>query len=370
LGDLSDRHESLRTIFPQSDGVAVQHILDGPAGRLPLTVVTATEDELPALVAERNADGFDLTTELPVRAWLFTTTPTDHVLLIVTHHIAVDGWSMGVLTRDLQTAYAARTRGEAPGWTPLPVQYGDYALWQREVLGDPDDEHSIVGGQLGYWKRTLAGAPPELTLPLDRPRPAAPTFRGATVPIEVGADVHAGLLQVAQQGRATMFMVVHAALSALLSRVGAGTDIPLGTAIAGRSDAALDDLLGFFINTLVLRADLSGNPTFAEILDRVRETDLAAYAHQDVPFERLVDELNPVRSLSRNPLYQISFALLNADGNDTRWRLPGLHAGPYDALPGLAARDDLSFDLVERRESDGSPAGLVGGILFATDLFD
>ncbi|MFC6019900.1 condensation domain-containing protein, partial [Plantactinospora solaniradicis] len=370
LGDVADRHESLRTIFPQADEAACQRVLEGAAGRPALMVVEATEDELPGLVADRAVRGFDLSVDLPWRVWLLTVSPVESVLLIVAHHIAVDGWSMGLLGRDLSVAYAARRQGRAPGWEPLPVQYADYSLWQREVLGDLDDPDSLISAQLAYWREALADAPQELTLPTDRTRPTTSTFQGANVSFDVTADVHAGLERLAQRGGATMFMVLHAALAVLLSRVGAGTDIPMGTAIAGRGDAALDDLVGFFVNTLVLRADLSGDPSFGEVLARVREADLAAYAHQDLPFERLVDDLNPVRSLSRNPLFQVMFAVQNLPGGEKPWELPGLRVDPVDESSGMSARFDLSVELAERRDAEGSPAGLHGGILFATDLFD
>ncbi|WP_254807097.1 non-ribosomal peptide synthetase [Streptomyces rapamycinicus] len=371
LGDVADRHESLRTIYPASEGVPRQQVLEGAAGRPPLAVVDTTEDELADALTAHAGRGFDVSVDLPWRIRLLRTGPTDCVLLIVAHHIAVDGWSMGVLGQDLETAYTARHQGRLPGWEPLPVQYADYALWQREVLGDLGDPRSVISGQLDHWRRTLAGAPEELDLPTDRPRPAAPSFRGRTLPVEVDAETHARLVELARRGRATMFMVVHAALGVLLSRMGAGTDIPVGTATAGRGDAALDGLAGFFVNTLVLRTDLSADPGFDELLARVREADLAAYAHQDVPFERLVEDLNPTRSLSRNPLFQIMLVLQNLPASQGRWNLPGLRVGPLEATSQEStAKFDLSLTLAERRDSEGDPAGLVGGLLYATDLFD
>ncbi|WP_344486870.1 amino acid adenylation domain-containing protein, partial [Streptomyces amakusaensis] len=368
LGDVADRHESLRTVFPETDGAPRQHILEGTDGRPPLIVVETTESQLEEVVTAHSARGFDVSVDLPWRTWLLVTGPSEYVLLIVAHHIAVDGWSMGALSRDLGTAYTARHEGRVPGWEPLPVQYADYALWQREVLGDLDDEDSLISSQISHWREALEGAPEELRLPGDRPRPPMPSFEGRTVPLRVGPEAHAGLVEVAGRGRATMFMVAHAALAVLLSRMGAGEDIPLGTPIAGRGDAALDDLAGFFVNTLVLRADLSGDPTFTELVSRVRETDLSAYAHQDVPFERLVDVLSPVRSLSRNPLFQVMLALQNVP--EARWELPGLEVAPLPPASELAARFDLSVDLVEERDAEGGPAGIGGGILYATDLFD
>ncbi|MFI2215194.1 amino acid adenylation domain-containing protein, partial [Streptomyces sp. NPDC020141] len=368
LGDVADRHESLRTVFPETDGAPRQEILEGADGRPPLTVVETTESELVDVLTVHSGQGFDVSVDLPWRIWLLVTAPSEYVLLIVAHHIAVDGWSMGALSRDLGTAYTARCEGRAPGWEPLPVQYADYALWQREVLGDLDDPESLIASQITHWQETLEGAPEELVLPSDRPRPPMPSFEGRSVPLHVGPEAHAGLVEVAGRGRATMFMVAHAALAVLLSRMGAGEDIPLGTPIAGRGDAALDDLAGFFVNTLVLRTDLSGDPTFTEVVSRAREADLSAYGHQDVPFERLVDVLSPVRTLSRNPLFQVMLALQNVP--EARWELPGLEVAPLPPASELAARFDLSVTLVEQRDDDGAPAGIGGGILYATDLFD
>ncbi|MET8074608.1 amino acid adenylation domain-containing protein, partial [Streptomyces sp. NPDC005271] len=372
LGDVADRHESLRTVFPAVDGVPRQRILMGAAGRPRLRMCDVAEAELAGVLVGEAARGFDLSGELPWRVCLVALSECEFVLLVVAHHIAVDGWSMGILANDLRAAYAARLVDGVPEWAPLGVQYADYALWQREVLGELDDPDSLISAQLGYWRRALAGLPEELALPVDRVRPAVASFRGGSVPLEVDPETHAALLEVARQGSATMFMVVQAALAMLLARLGAGTDIPLGTATAGRGDSALEDLAGFFVNTLVLRTDVSGDPTFEELLARVREADLAAYAHQDVPFERLVDELNPVRSLSRHPLFQIMLVLQNVP--PAQWDFPGLTVHPEnaDTLPdeAIPARFDLSISLGEHRDERGAPAGIAGDLQYAKDLFD
>nr|ADK54821.1 non-ribosomal peptide synthase [uncultured soil bacterium] len=374
LGDVADRHESLRTVFPESDGAPRQQALEGAAGRPPLVIVETTEAELEEVLARHAGDRFDLSTDLPWRIRLLVTGPSEYVLLIVAHHIAVDGWSLGVLARDLGAAYSARCQGHAPGWEPLPVQYADYALWQRQVLGELDDPESLISAQLAHWRDALADVPQELVLPTDRPRPAVSSFRGETVPVEVGPRIHSRLVEIAQRGKSTMFMVVQAALAVLLSRLGAGNDIPVGTAVAGRGDSALDGLAGFFVNTLVLRTDLSGDPSFTELLARVRKTDLAAYTHQDLPFERLVEDLNPVRSLGRNPLFQVSLSMQSTpQGQGRLWDLPGLRVRPLTAGSsggGAAARVDLMVDLAEHRDDEGSPAGIAGVLLYAADLFD
>ncbi|WP_316765109.1 non-ribosomal peptide synthetase, partial [Streptomyces herbicida] len=367
LGDVADRHEALRTVFPETGGAPRQQVLEGSAGRPKLIVHQVAEAVLQRELAEENERGFDLARELPWRARLLVLSPTESVLIVVVHHIAVDGWSMGVVARDLGAAYAARCRGQAPEWAPLPVQYADYALWQREVLGDLTDPDSLISSQLDHWRKALEGAPEELSLPTDRPRPSRGSFRGGWVPLAVRPHSHALLVALAQRQGATMFMVAQAALSVLLARMGAGTDIPLGTPVAGRGDAALDDLAGFFVNTLVLRTDLSGNPTFTELLARVKQTDLAAYAHQDLPFERLVDDLSPDRSLVRHPLFQVMLTIENTP--PAQWELAGLDVHPMEHGP-EAARFDLSVTLGERRDDQGAPAGLVGGIQYAADLFD
>ncbi|GHF93091.1 non-ribosomal peptide synthetase [Amycolatopsis bullii] len=357
LGDVVARHEVLRTLLVEEDGTPRQVVLDEAD---PVLVTEAAAD-LDESVAAAASYCFALDAEIPIRATLVSAGPDRHVLVLLVHHVAGDGWSLPPLKRDLDTAYAARLRGERPQWTPLPVQYADYTLWQREMFGRADDPDSLLGRQAAFWRDTLAGIPDELALPADRPRPPRSTNRGAAVPFTVPASVHRGLQELAHRSDTSTFMVLQAALAALLTRLGAGTDIPLGTPVAGRSDHALDDLAGFFVNTLVLRTDTGGDPTFRQLLDRVREADLAAYAHQDLPFEHLVELLNPPRSLARHPLFQVMLAVYHSGPEPER--LLGLDAAYRDT--GLRqAKFDLSFDLVETAD------GIDGDLEYSLDLFD
>ncbi|WP_193475308.1 non-ribosomal peptide synthetase, partial [Streptomyces griseomycini] len=372
LRDLAERHESLRTVIGRHEGEPCQLVLDADdVGEL-LTDVTPTAADArggtaPAvLLGECAAYEFDLTAQAPLRVWLCGTGPDEHLLVLVVHHVAADGWSMGILLRDLGQAYAARRQGRAPEWEALPVQYADYTLWQRELLGDEGDPHSLAARQLAFWRDRLAGLPEEPALPTDLPRPPVASRRGGTVPLELGPELHGRLTDVAHELGASLFMVVRAGLVALLSRLGAGDDITLGTPAAGRTDDALSDLVGCFVNTLVLRADTSGDPTFTDLVERVRDADLAAFAHQDIPFERLVEALNPTRSPSRHPLFQVMLAFHKF--TDIVPRLPDLRA---ELLPlgSPAAHFDLSFDLTERHDADGRAAGITGILCHATDLY-
>ncbi|MFJ2746356.1 amino acid adenylation domain-containing protein, partial [Streptomyces sp. NPDC087440] len=367
LRDVVVRHESLRTLFPEgTDGQPVQRVLDAADATVYMPVREISEEDVDAAIEETAGRGFDMRSEPPLRAALFALPDESHVVVVVLHHVAGDGWSMAPLARDLAEAYGARVAGRAPEWAPLPVQYADYTLWQRELLGDESDADSVLSRQIAYWKSHLSDLPEQLTLPADRPRPAVASFRGEQVRLDVAPEVHEGLTELARESGASVFMVVRAAFAALLSRMGAGTDIPIGSPIAGRTDEALDDLVGFFVNTLVLRTDLSGNPTFRELVGRVRETDLAAYAHQDVPFEYLVEVLNPERSLSRHPLFQVMLTFQNNE--QAQLTMPGLEVESLTAAG--SAKFDLFLSVTERTATDGRPDGLSGVLEFSTDLFD
>ncbi|WP_241968662.1 condensation domain-containing protein, partial [Streptomyces sp. ICBB 8177] len=376
LTDVVVRHESLRTVFVARDGEPFQCVLgEDRAGELARIRCEAAPAGADAEAAERwaqesvrdaAAEPFDLDHDPAVKVRLLRLDARTHVLVLTLHHIAADGWSLAPLARDLGTAYRARVADRTPDWEPLPVQYADYTLWQRRTLGEPDRPESLVSRQLGFWRDALAGMPEAVDLPLDHPRPAAPTHAGGTVPFRLSPEAHREVTTLARARGCTVFMVLQGALAVLLARHGAGEDIPLGTAVAGRADEALDDLIGFFVNTLVLRTDLSGDPTFSELLDRVRDFDLGAYANADLPFERLVEELNPVRSRDGHPLFQVMLVLQNQAA--ALADLPGLTVTERAVHTGVS-KFDLTFSLTETHDEAGRPAGVEGYVEFASDIF-
>ncbi|MEV1025807.1 amino acid adenylation domain-containing protein [Streptomyces sp. NPDC050264] len=362
LRDVAERHEVLRTVLPDTDGVPSLRVLDPVAGAPAFKVVPVPAGEVRAAVAAEADRGFDLTEETPVRVRLFPDGPGECVLLFVIHHIAFDGWSMGPFLGDFAAAYRARATGRAPRWEPLPVQYADFAVWQRALLGSADDPESLAAEQLDFWRDALAGLPDETPLPADFPRPAQGTREGDVVLFDVDAELQAAVGELARSTGTTEFIVFQAALSALLTRRGAGTDIPVGVSVAGRTDDALADLVGMFLNTLVLRGDTSGDPTFRELLDRLRESDLAAFSHQDVPFDQVVDALRPARALNRHPLFQVSLTVQYDGMRDLG--LPGLTARP-EYIPSRQAKLDLVVELVPSYDKEG----MQGLLTFSKDRF-
>ncbi|MGD2115799.1 MAG: amino acid adenylation domain-containing protein, partial [Acidobacteriota bacterium] len=366
------RHEALRTVFVAEGGEPRQVVL--PPADLGLPVVdlgglpeAGREREMERLGEEEAARPFDLERGPMLRASVVRLGspgdrgPEDHAVLLTMHHIASDGWSMGILMRELRAlyrAFGAATGSDAPSpLAELPVQYGDYAVWQRSWL-----RGEVLEREIGYWREQLAGLPPVLELPADRPRPAVQSSRGAFRPLSLSPEVSDGLRASARSERATLFMVLLAGFQALLGRISGQEDLAVGTPIAGRNHLEIEGLIGFFVNTLVLRGDLSGEPSFRELVGRVREASLAAHLHQDVPFEKLVEELEPERSLSYTPLFQVMFMVVEEERQ----------AGLSDELrprrsPGAGtttAKFDLTLSLADRA------GGLSGGVVYGTDLFD
>ncbi|MGV9855536.1 condensation domain-containing protein, partial [Streptomyces sp. NPDC003442] len=362
--DVVARHESLRTLIVENaDGVPAQHVVPADAARPEMPLVEVAPDALEEELRDAGSYAFDLATEIPVRATLFRQAPREHALLLLIHHIAADGESMAPLARDLAAAYTARHSGGEPAWPELPVQYTDYTLWQRELLGDEDDPDSVLAEQVRYWREELAGVPQPLRLPTDRPRPPAAGHRGSVVGFPIEPGLLAAVEDLARDREVTMPMVMQAALVVLLHHLGGGDDIALGSTIAGRTDDELADLVGFFVNTWVLRTDLTGTPTFAQVLDQVQRKALAAYDNQDAPFERLVEILNPERSTAYHPLFQTMFTWENEAWIDLE--LPGVSAR-LQALSTPTAKFDLEFNYFK----DPARPGMLCYLEYATDLFD
>ncbi|MGQ5640287.1 MULTISPECIES: amino acid adenylation domain-containing protein [unclassified Streptomyces] len=363
LRDVIDRHEVLRTVIVEGDdGVPHQQVLPSAEKPFDLPVVEVVgEAERAAAVGEEAGQTFDLAADVPIRARLVRSGPHEHTFVVVAHHIAVDGESFGPLFRDLTTAYAARAEGRPPQWEPLAVQYADYTLWQRDVLGDESDPDSVAARQLAYWREALADLPQPLALPTDRPRPRVMNPAGDRIPFSIGPDLLTAVERLATEADTTVSMVMHSALAVLLHHLGCGDDVSIGAPITDRTDEELRDLVGFFVNTWVLRADLSGNPTFRRLLERVRDRSLAAYDNQDMPFERLVELLNPDRSTAYNPFFQV---MLSWQPPVPPLQLPGLGV-QVERLETRTAKFDLFFDLLP----NGS-GGANCRLEYATSLFD
>ncbi len=353
LNEIVQRHESLRTTFIEVEGEPVQVIR--PALTLVLPVVDVTEAHAPRYVRDEAARSFDLAQGPLLRAVLLRLAPTDHILVVTMHHIISDGWSLGVFVREIAMLWEALAHGRPSPLPELPIQYADFAVWQREHL-----QGETLDAQIRYWKAQLAGAPTLLELPTDRPRPAVQTFVGAKVTWNLSAKMLAALKALGREVDASLFMTLLAAFDVLLYRLTGQKDIVVGSPIANRNRPELEPLIGFFVNTLALRSDLSGNPTFRELLCRVRETTLEAYAHEELPFEKLVEELQPERSLSHTPLFQVAFTLQSQTVPviDS----PGISIRPYE-LESNAVKFDLTLELYE------SEGGLEAILDYNRDLF-
>ncbi|HEY5854409.1 MAG TPA: amino acid adenylation domain-containing protein [Aldersonia sp.] len=364
--DVQTRHESLRTMYPV-DGEPYQRIVPSAEAELDLLPRPVTTAEIESRIVALVGTGFDVTAAVPIRGALFQLGAADFVLAIVAHHINADGFSVGPLARDLMTAYVARSNGTEPGWSPLPIQYADYALWQRQLLGSESEPGSLLAAQLDFWMRTLADLPHQLDLPADRPRPSIASQRAATYGFTIDACLHRAMANLAGEENASLFMVVHAAVVVLLARLSGSDDIVVGTPVAGRGRAELDDLIGMFVNTLVLRTRVDAGWAYRSLLKAVRDEDLAAFGHADVAFERLVELLNPPRSRARHPLFQVMLTFHNQ-------RTPEVDLGGVSVTAMPAHVDAMSFDLRfafdDRYDAAGGPDGMNVSVSYAADLFD
>lgn len=360
MNDVQERHESLRTLIDVTTDVPAQLILEPEDTHLAVVAKPLARAALQEEIDRNARQHFDITAELPVRVHLWELAEEEHALLISVHHVAADGSSLAPLARDLAEAYAARLAGNAPDWRPLPLQYADYAIWQHS-------QDVLVENQLDFWRTALAGLPETIKLPADHPYPAKITFVGDSMPVLIGAELHDALTHLARAEGASLFMVLQAGFAALLSRLGAGEDIPIGSPVAGRPDSALNPMIGCFYNLLTLRTDVSGDPSFSELISRVRRFNLGAYAHQDVSFEHVVDALQARWDAPRHPLFQVMLSFQNL--LDQRLDMPGLRV-ELELVNLHASRYDLTFMLSERRGKDGKPIGIQGGLEYRTDVFE
>jgi amino acid adenylation domain-containing protein len=361
LQEIIRRHESLRTNFITQNGQPVQVI--HPSHDWQMTIIdlqqlsaNEREERIQQLATAEAEKPFALGSDSLLRATLLLAGKTEQILLFTMHHIVSDGWSIGVMTQEIAAIYSAFVKGETSPLPELEIQYADFAVWQRQWL-----QGETLEQQLSYWQKQLAGAPALLELPTDRPRPPVQTFNGATYESVIPAQLSQELETLSQREGVTLFMTLLAAFDVLLYRYTGQSDIVVGSPIANRNHAEIENLIGFFVNTLVLRSDLSGNPTFRELLQRVREVSLGAYAHQDLPFEILIETLQPERNLIHTPLFQVMFILQNAPSSDLE--LPGITLSPMEDAGSLA-----TFDLILSIES--SDQKLVMNWGYNTDLFD
>ncbi|RSM50665.1 non-ribosomal peptide synthetase [Amycolatopsis balhimycina DSM 5908] len=369
LGDVAARHEILRTTFPGDAQSVHQHVHDALA--VELTPVGVTEEDLPGLLAERRDLLFDLTRDVPWRCDLFALSDNEHVLHLQVHRILADDDSLDVFFRDLAAAYGARREGRVPERAPLALQFADYALWEQRLLTDENEPGSLINEQVAFWRDNLAGLDGETVLPFDRPRPAVPSRRAGTVALRLEAGPHARLTEAAEPAGADTLEMVHAALAMLLAKLGAGHDVVIGTALPRDEELFdLEPMIGPFTRPLALRTDVSGDPTFLEVVARVQEAGQATGEHLDLPFERIVELLDLPASLARHPVFQVG---LQVDEEDIDgWAAAELPALRTAVEPGgtAAMELDLAVKLTERFDDDDNAGGLEGALHYATDLFD
>ncbi|MEH2192519.1 MAG: amino acid adenylation domain-containing protein [Nostoc sp.] len=348
-------HEALRTNFITSvDGSPIQVI--GTPRTVELKIIEITQEQVESLLREETQRPFNLESDLMLRATLLQVDEQEHILLLVMHHIASDGWSLGIIGQQLAELYQAFLSGKASPLPKLPIQYADFAVWQHQWLSGEK-----LSSQIEYWKTQSAGANTVLELPTDRPRPPVQTYQGAVQSLMLPQNLSASLKELSHQQGVTLFMTLLAAFGTILYRYTGQEDILIGSPIAGRNQVETEGLIGFFVNTLAIRTKLAGNPSFRQLLSQVREVTLGAYSHQDLPFEKLVEELQPERDMSHSPLFQVMFAFHNTPSQV--WELPGLTITPLE-VHSSAAKFDLTLDIKETSQ------GIKAGIEYNTDLFD
>ncbi len=367
MADVLHRHRSLRTVYPDSPAGPYQRVLDVVDAVPDLSPVPAGESVAEDQTSDLLTAGFDVRRDPPLRARLFRLGDHDHLLSCVLHHICADGWSLAPLARDLADSYRSRAMGGEPQWEPPAVHYADYTMWRRTMLGDENDPDSVASKQIGHWTKELSGLRGELALPTDRPRPHRWTYRAGRLPFTVDEHAHRGLLATAHEHHASLFTALRSAVAVLLARLSGDPDIAIGTPIAGRGDPVLDDVVGMFVNTLVLRTRVDPSMTLSDIVDRSRDVELRALANADVQFERLVEVLDPPRSGSLHPLFQVALSLNNFA--PAAFDVSGLD---FEVTPRPLdiAKCDLHFHFTERHDADGKPTGIDAELVYSADLYD
>lgn len=368
--DLIERHEALRTIFPASADGPYQAVVPSTEVAVDMTPVdldfSDAEDPAGAILTFAR-QGFDLTCEVPFRARLFRMAENEYILTLVVHHIAADRSSLRHLLRDLFQAYEARCAGSAPDWAALPLQYADYALWQRELLGEESDPKSVIAREIEFWRGELDGQPDVLSLPLDRPRPAFQSLCGKSVDFYLGPQLHANLQHVAERYKVPMFTVLESAFAVMLSKLCATDDVTIGTPVDKRADDSLDPIVGMFGNTLALRNRVIESERFCDLLARQHERIVEAFSHAETPFERLVEVLRIPRSPSYHPVFQVMISLHDEEQHMTS--IAGLDVA-IGGLEAKAADCDLELVLTESFGHNGEPSGITASMVYAVELFE